>query len=327
MPDVSHPMTESDPLFGYKRRSDLIARQVGMELCLYDPATGTLHILNPTAAGVWQHITPDRSTEAITHGFALSFRTEESKLTEIRNDIAKILNTFKAQNLILREGEVAPRQSEGSFGATLTIPDDAISAAPGGYAAPAMKTVGPGDLQTMFGLGSPSRGNENVRRRGPPLLSEVRKSGPIWQVRRAAPDGDLRPGGLDLEPDGRCGSANLVTRDVRILLLQLARKSGYSDVDQDVYAPIGVAYVGAALEAAGYNVQIGIHPPEPSSNGEGLQLPREFLSPDTTPNLFGVSATGNEIDSLLHLARMVKSVSAQLGLLPVGTAQCGRILC
>jgi pyruvate-formate lyase-activating enzyme len=104
----------------------------------------------------------------------------------------------------------------------------------------------------------------------------------------------------------------------RVLLLQLARNNPYSDVEQDVYAPIGIAYVASALEQCGYQVEIGIHPPASRNPGEGLPLPSQFLNSTDLPDLFGISATGNEISDLLHLAKMVKAVAPSIPIIAGG---------
>jgi len=157
---MSHPMMESDPLYSYRRAKNLIPRQVGMDLCLFDPTTSQLHILNPMAAAIWQHITPDRSLEAITHGFALSFGTDADIIQRIRLDVLAAVNDLKTKNLIMRADEESPQApAKLQPPTTLTIPDPAISAiAEGGYTSPHIKTFAKHDLDSIFNLQHPLEG-------------------------------------------------------------------------------------------------------------------------------------------------------------------------
>jgi hypothetical protein len=158
---ATHPMTESDPLYRYRRRTDIILRQVGMDLCLYDPTTDQLHILNPVAAAIWQHITPDRSIDSIIHGLALSFETDSHHMANVRLDVLATVNEFKTKKLILREDEQIPRPTPATHPSptTVTIPDPAISSKAGaGYHSPLVKTLTESDLKTIFHLHPPLQG-------------------------------------------------------------------------------------------------------------------------------------------------------------------------
>jgi hypothetical protein len=64
------PQVETWPL----RTKDVVARRVGGDTLLCDPATDTIHLLNPTALAVWElcdgHHSPDQITQRLAGLFA-----------------------------------------------------------------------------------------------------------------------------------------------------------------------------------------------------------------------------------------------------------------
>ena len=63
-PPIPTRMLEVDLISGHVKRRDLKERQVGPDLAIFDPETSQVHILNPMAATVWQHVRPDRNVDA-----------------------------------------------------------------------------------------------------------------------------------------------------------------------------------------------------------------------------------------------------------------------
>ncbi len=86
-----------------------------------------------------------------------------------------------------------------------------------------------------------------------------------------------------------------------ILLLQLLDGFEEDRIRLDVYAPVGLAYIAAALERDGFRVRLEALPIREA----GRRLPTVLRK--WRPDLLGISATGNEIDTLKELSRLAKA--------------------
>ena len=77
-----------------KRRPDLVTRQVGLDVTLYDPASDRLHILNPVAGAVWHHLTPGRSFQNIVEALSLSYTVPSTR--SIAGDVHQVVTQLDA---------------------------------------------------------------------------------------------------------------------------------------------------------------------------------------------------------------------------------------
>lgn len=130
--------TSRDPLLGFRRRPDIVARQVGFDVCLYDPATDRVHVLNPVAAAVWYHVTPDRSFEHVVDALWLTFRQHRS-VEKIAADLRPLVTKLKRLKLIVPVSQKPPKAKKG-HAESVTLPDQAITSVGKGYVVPDVKT-------------------------------------------------------------------------------------------------------------------------------------------------------------------------------------------
>ena len=82
-------------------RRDLETRQVGTDLILYDLINKTLHVLNVTAAKVFQLCDGLRTEEEIAHALSESF--DDANPVQIYHDVKRTLNVFKVKNIVTQE--------------------------------------------------------------------------------------------------------------------------------------------------------------------------------------------------------------------------------
>lgn len=101
----------------------------------------------------------------------------------------------------------------------------------------------------------------------------------------------MSPGTVD-------GGGSAVSVDV--LLLHLTNWYPQEKLESDVFAPIGSAYVAAALRASGYDVAVEIH--RYSGRGGVADVLARY-----EPKIIGISATGNEIAILKHLSLSLRN--------------------
>lgn len=74
------------------RSTDVTLQRVGQEAILYDRRNGRAHVINASAARLWDLCDGQTSTEEITRAFAASYDMPESA---VRDDVARILTTFR----------------------------------------------------------------------------------------------------------------------------------------------------------------------------------------------------------------------------------------
>lgn len=129
-----------------RRRADLHLRQIGFDLAIFDPSRDQVHILNPVAAVVWKHISPDRSFINIVEALQLSFR--EKSPNRFENDVKNILGKFRDLGLLIQEGQKLPTTKRQKY--MVPFPDDEISSFSGKYVKPRIKSFTLEELQEKF---------------------------------------------------------------------------------------------------------------------------------------------------------------------------------
>ena len=85
----------------------LMENQVEDELTLYDPRSEVVHILNPTAAAVWQLADGVRKVSDISAQFAELF---DMDLGEVEEDVQDILEQFQGAGLLQNHNGMASRE-------------------------------------------------------------------------------------------------------------------------------------------------------------------------------------------------------------------------
>lgn len=143
-----------DPLKRYRRRTDVLMRQVGFDLALYDPAMQTMHILNPVAAVVWHHVTPGRTLKNVVDALQLSFGRQSCDSNEVTDDVAYVIQSFARARLLVPSRSRDPKADPHRRPVRLPIPDREISSF-AGYARPTFKTYGLAELEELFSLNRP----------------------------------------------------------------------------------------------------------------------------------------------------------------------------
>ena len=83
-----------------RHREDLVLRESGDEMSVFDPSTGTLFKLNTTALAIWQacdgETTIDEITEALVELTGLDSE-------DLRPDVEEAIATMTEQGLLERE--------------------------------------------------------------------------------------------------------------------------------------------------------------------------------------------------------------------------------
>lgn len=121
-----------------KRRPDLVARQVGLDVTIYDPASDRLHILNPVAGAVWHHLTPDRSFQNIVEALSLTYTVPS--IRSIGGDLGLTI-----------AASAEPPEPSPDRSPRWTIPDVEISPHNGGYVGPSIKSFTIKELENLYG--------------------------------------------------------------------------------------------------------------------------------------------------------------------------------
>lgn len=84
------------------RRADgILRREVGAEVMLFDPRSESLHVLNRTAAFVW-----DRLADQPTAGelvAALGERYEVGAGADVEGDVARVIAELRGNGLVVEE--------------------------------------------------------------------------------------------------------------------------------------------------------------------------------------------------------------------------------
>ena len=139
-----------DIVLGQVQRPDLLARHVGLDLAIYDPATAVVHLLNPSAAAIWQHVSGDRTLTSIYDMFVVANKENQVSPEQILNDVETLLKQFKKAGLIVAAGSRPPRPSLHQAGLSTVITGRDLTRLPDEYLSPEVKTFTLGELAEIF---------------------------------------------------------------------------------------------------------------------------------------------------------------------------------
>ena len=79
------------------RSADVTLQRVGQEAILYDRRLGRAHVINDSAARIWDLCDGQTSTADITKSFAAAYDMTEAA---VRDDVAQILTTFRTLEVL-----------------------------------------------------------------------------------------------------------------------------------------------------------------------------------------------------------------------------------
>lgn len=74
------------------RNADVTLQRVGQEAILYDRGHGRAHVINASAAHIWELCDGSATQDEITEAFAASY---DMPTSAVYDDVAKILATFR----------------------------------------------------------------------------------------------------------------------------------------------------------------------------------------------------------------------------------------
>ncbi len=80
-----------------KRNADVTLQRVGQEAILYDRRHGRAHVINSSAARVWELCDGHASIDEIIHAFAESYNMPASA---VNDDVASIITTFRTLGVL-----------------------------------------------------------------------------------------------------------------------------------------------------------------------------------------------------------------------------------
>ncbi len=143
----STPSGPLDPLSNLRRRRDVRLRQIGLDVALFDPATDRVHMLNPVAAAVWQHVTPDRTFLNVVEALELSFPHE--KPSAIAGHVRALIGKLRTLKLLVPSGTKAPKAKPRKE-LHLPLPDRAIGPLEHGYQRPTVRTFTMAQLEKIY---------------------------------------------------------------------------------------------------------------------------------------------------------------------------------
>jgi hypothetical protein len=81
------------------RRDDIIFQEIGGEAVLIDPIAGRSHVINGTAARIWNQLDGSTPPQAIAHRLADEYDVEA---TTARADVDRITSSFDTLGLLQR---------------------------------------------------------------------------------------------------------------------------------------------------------------------------------------------------------------------------------
>jgi hypothetical protein len=84
----------------FNARQDLKTKRVSGDLVLYDPSNSSVHMLNATAANVFQLCDGSHTPEEMAKSLVESF--DGVDYAQAYEDVKSALNTFEAENLVVR---------------------------------------------------------------------------------------------------------------------------------------------------------------------------------------------------------------------------------
>ena len=85
-----------DPAVVGPARGDVTLQRVGREAILHDAGTGRAHVINASAARVWE-LCDGRSMEDLVRAFAEPYGRPPD---EVRDDVARVIDGFRGLGLL-----------------------------------------------------------------------------------------------------------------------------------------------------------------------------------------------------------------------------------
>lgn len=74
-----------------RRREDILSTTSGGETLLVDQGSGSVHVINPTAARIWELCSGEPTVEAVIAGVAETYGMSPG---ELQDDVLEMLRTF-----------------------------------------------------------------------------------------------------------------------------------------------------------------------------------------------------------------------------------------
>lgn len=148
--DVSADVYETK--IGRVRRSDLVTRKVGFDLGLYDPVTQDVHILNATAATIWDHITPNRTYLNVADALAMSYGYSPELAGKIGADVVELVKRFETAGLTVDPEQAASRDKTAKQQPDIFFPDKDVTKMTADYLRPVFHTFTVEALKERFKL-------------------------------------------------------------------------------------------------------------------------------------------------------------------------------
>jgi hypothetical protein len=82
-----------------QRRTDVVCTPAGVETLLYDPASDSVHVLNPTAQAAWELCDGQHTPEEIEAELRLRFSVASG--WDVAVDVASLLERLEAEGLLV----------------------------------------------------------------------------------------------------------------------------------------------------------------------------------------------------------------------------------
>ena len=80
-----------------RRRNDVSSRTSGEEMLLLDEATGSVHVINRTAARVWELCADEPSVEQLVDGIAETYGMTPA---DVHDDVHELVRTFSELGVV-----------------------------------------------------------------------------------------------------------------------------------------------------------------------------------------------------------------------------------
>lgn len=92
--DPGDTLTEPKP----RIKRSVIVKQMGAETVLFDPESGAVHTLNPTARLIWQLCDGQHSLEDMAKALMQDFRVGDG--VEVSHDVKETVERFRQEGLL-----------------------------------------------------------------------------------------------------------------------------------------------------------------------------------------------------------------------------------
>ena len=85
----------------YRRVDGIARRDVGGELLLFDPRDDSMHVLNPTAAFLWEQLVSELTIDELVDSLRLAF--EVGPEHDLAPDVERMLSELSGRGLVAEE--------------------------------------------------------------------------------------------------------------------------------------------------------------------------------------------------------------------------------